>query len=142
LVAVHRHAGEYSSAELELRYYADPSAPTGAGQMYEDDGELRTAIEDGRFEMLSFRARQQDSRLTIALARGGGDYAGKPETRSVTLVVENPPARETFLADGQPLPRVADAKALVAVERGAVVEGHRVRLKFPWRGPAAAVELR
>jgi oligosaccharide 4-alpha-D-glucosyltransferase len=142
LVAVHRHAGEYSSAELELRYYADPSAPTGAGWMYEDDGELRTAIEDGRFEMLSFRARQQDSRLTIALARGGGDYAGKPETRSVTLVVENPPARETFLADGQPLPRVADAKALVAVERGAVVEGHRVRLKFPWRGPAAAVELR
>lgn len=110
--------------------------------MYEDDGELRTAIEDGRSELLTFRARQQDGRLTIALARGGGDYAGKPASRNVTLVVENAPARASFLADGQPLPIVADAKALAAAERGAVIEGKRVRLKFPWRGPAAAVELR
>jgi len=80
---------DYSSDNLALHYYADESVPAASGRMYEDDGHSRTSIEDGAYELLEFSARQRGTSLVIDLARSGGDYVDRPESRTMTLAVHN-----------------------------------------------------
>jgi oligosaccharide 4-alpha-D-glucosyltransferase len=80
---------DYSSEQLTLHYYADESVTGASGRMYEDDGKSRTSLADGAFELLDFTATQRGSSLTIGLGRSGGDYAGRPKQRTITLVVHN-----------------------------------------------------
>ncbi len=80
---------DYSSENLTLHYYADASVSDAEGQMYDDDGKSRTSLEDGAYELLEFSARQHGNSLTIDLDRTGGDYAGRPDNRTITLVVHN-----------------------------------------------------
>jgi oligosaccharide 4-alpha-D-glucosyltransferase len=80
---------DYSSESLTLHYYADPSVPEAAGQMYEDDGTSRTSLENGNYELIDFTARQNGESLMIGLAHNGGDYKGRPAKRNITMVIHN-----------------------------------------------------
>jgi len=80
---------DYSSENLTLHYYADASVSDADGQMYDDDGKSRTSLEDGAYELLELSAQQHGNSLTIDLDRTGGDYAGRPDNRTLTLVVHN-----------------------------------------------------
>ena len=80
---------DYSGNELVVHYYADDSVERSAGRMYDDDGESRTSLADGHFELLHFAAERQGSRLSIGLERSGGEYDGMPAEREVTIVVHN-----------------------------------------------------
>ena len=80
---------DYSSEQLTLHYYADASVRSASGQMYEDDGESRTSIEDGAFELLRFSAQQTADSLSIGLERTGDTYSGRPDSRTLTLVIHN-----------------------------------------------------
>ena len=80
---------DYSSKALTLHYYADASVPQASGRMYDDDGTSRTSLEDSAYELLNFSARHRGNSLSFGLTRTGGDYGGRPELRTVTLVVHN-----------------------------------------------------
>ncbi|MEJ2128181.1 MAG: glycoside hydrolase family 31 protein [Woeseiaceae bacterium] len=80
---------DYSSENLTLHYYADESVRSATGQMYEDDGVSRLSLEQGRYELLKFRARQEGESLTIELERSGGDYDGRPDVRDMEIVIHN-----------------------------------------------------
>ena len=80
---------DYSSEALTLHYYADASVTEANGLMYEDDGKSRTSLADGAFELLNFAAEQRGESLTISLDRSGGNYEGRPDQRTITLVIHN-----------------------------------------------------
>ncbi len=80
---------DYTSEKLALHYYADASVPDATGQMYDDDGSSRLSLEQGRFELLRFRATQEQDSLAIDLRRDGGAYEGRPESRELTIVIHN-----------------------------------------------------
>ena len=80
---------DYSSESLFLHYYADASSAASTGRMFEDDGRSRTSLEDGAYEILTWTAQRDGARLDLSLAREGGDYAGRPDARKLTLVVHN-----------------------------------------------------
>ena len=80
---------EYSSDELTLHYYADGSVANATGTMYEDDGESRLSLEQGRHELLRFNARHHGDSLSIDLRREGGNYDGRPATRKIDIVIHN-----------------------------------------------------
>jgi oligosaccharide 4-alpha-D-glucosyltransferase len=88
---------DYSSVELALHYYADETVRSATGRMYEDDGTSRLSLQQGSYELLHFRAQQDDASLTIDLRRDGGDYDGRPETRDLEIVIHNwsAPIKET-----------------------------------------------
>ncbi len=88
---------QYSSQNLQLHYYADASIKTATGQMYEDDGKDPQALAKGRFELLDFNAKQQRQNLQFSFTRHGGEYAGKPDTRQLELVVHNWPSKPSRL---------------------------------------------
>ncbi|MFY8206171.1 MAG: TIM-barrel domain-containing protein, partial [Arenimonas sp.] len=98
---------QYDSAKLQLHYYADASVKSATGVMYDDDGKDPQALASGRFERLDFSAKQRGKSLSIALQRQG-DFAGKPKTRAIELVVHNWPApAKRIQADGK---AVADSR--------------------------------
>ena len=80
---------DYSSDKLTVHYYADDSVEKSTGLMYEDDGESRTSLADGRYELLHFAADRSGDALTLELTRSGGEYDGMPAEREVTIVVHN-----------------------------------------------------
>jgi len=80
---------DYSSEDLTLHYYADASVRKASGRMYDDDGMSRTSLEDGTFELLQFSAHQDGDSLSIGLERTGSDYNGRPDKRTITLIVHN-----------------------------------------------------
>jgi oligosaccharide 4-alpha-D-glucosyltransferase len=103
---------DYSSKELTLHYYADASVTKSSGQMYDDDGESRLSLEQGEYELLNFRSRQQNDSLTIGLSRDGGEYSGRPSARELQIVVHNwaNPADEV-LFNGKPARARHDRKS-------------------------------
>jgi oligosaccharide 4-alpha-D-glucosyltransferase len=80
---------DYSSRELTLHYYADGSVERSTGVMYDDDGESRASLADGRYELLKFAAERPGETLAVGLERTGGGYQGMPAERRLTLVVHN-----------------------------------------------------
>lgn len=122
---------EYSTATLELHHWTDASVPRASGRMYEDDGATRTAIGSGAHELLEFSATRDASTLAIELTRRGGDYAGKPASREITLVLHGwsqAPAACTL--DGRPLDCTRDSIT------------DDLRARFAWAGERARLELR
>ena len=92
---------DYSSKKLTLHYYADASIDCAKGEMYEDDGKTPEAIAKGEFELLKFYYLKQDGEQKIELRRSG-DYAGKPDSRELTLVVHNQSATPKHISvDGR-----------------------------------------
>ncbi len=107
---------DYSSARLTLHYYADETVQESRGRMYEDDGESRTSLEDGAFELLTFDATRDGDALAIRLQREGGGYDGMPASREVEIVVHNwtgPVDAVTF--DGEPVRAQTNDGSLSAI---------------------------
>ncbi len=80
---------DYSSENLTLHYYADASIAQSSGRMYDDDGKSRLSLEEGLYEVLTFESLQDGDSLRINLRRDGQPYAGRPDSREVTIVVHN-----------------------------------------------------
>ena len=80
---------DYDSSKLTLHYYADESVKHSHSEMYEDDGEMFQANTQGLFELLSFKAKHQNSKLSIQLSRSDTHYVGMPQSRQMTLVIHH-----------------------------------------------------
>ena len=80
---------DYSSEKLAVHYYADGSVGRSTGVMYDDDGESRSSLAGGHYELLHFTADRAGDTLAVGLERSGGSYEGMPSERQLTLVVHN-----------------------------------------------------
>ncbi|MDJ0911676.1 MAG: glycoside hydrolase family 31 protein [Woeseiaceae bacterium] len=132
---------DYSSESLTLHYYADETVRSSTGRMYEDDGESRTSLEDGAFEMLQFSALQTAEGLSFEFSRSGGEYEGMPERREITLIVHNcaqPP--ESISVNGNDIPL---SGRLPRDGAGATADddASTVTLRFSWHQPGVEVNM-
>lgn len=139
-----RNSDAYSSARLQLHYYADATVTQSHGQMYDDDGRSRTAIEDGHHELLDFAAAQSADELRIKLARAGGDYAGKPAQRQITLILHQAPTALRSAMVGTQSLAAAASRAAFDQDGGLWrdADSGQLWLRFDWTGAAAEVVLR
>ena len=80
---------DYDSSKLTLHYYADESVKQSEGKMYEDDGEIFQANAQGLFELLFFKASQENKKLTIHLSKNDTHYASMPQKRQMKLVIHH-----------------------------------------------------
>ncbi len=131
----------YSSESLTLHYYADSSVRMSSGRMYEDDGESRTSIEDGAFEVLQFSSRHDDDGLSVELERTGGEYEGMPERREVTLIVHNcVQSPDAISVNGHDFPLT---RRLPRDGAGSAIddEAGTVTLRFSWHQPTVSIEM-
>lgn len=79
----------YSSEKLTIHYFADESVQMSSGKMYEDDGESFAAIENERYDLLTFNANNLQQILKFDFSRQGSGYQGMPVDREISLVIHN-----------------------------------------------------
>jgi alpha-glucosidase/oligosaccharide 4-alpha-D-glucosyltransferase len=58
----------YSTKNLEIHYYPDPSAKENFGKLYDDDGITPNAFEKGEYEILNFKGVFDKENLKIKLS--------------------------------------------------------------------------
>lgn len=124
----------YTTQNLNLHYYADPSIKSASGIMYDDDGVDPNAIKNQKFETLSFNGHQQQEQLTINLKRQG-QYPSMPATRVLTLWVHNwPKSAKGIVINQQSIDIVQDKQIFEdANEAGFWDKKRRVlQVKFNW----------
>lgn len=126
MVAPVMSTDQYSTRNLTLHYWADPSVTQAQGQLYDDDGHSRDAYQKGQYQLLHFTARQAQA-LTIRLSSTGNGFSGMPKQRHITLVVHHAGAVQRVSRDGQ----------VLAFTR----QNGQVRLQFDWDGRDSAITL-
>jgi len=136
---------QYSTAKLQLHYWADASVPKSSGQLYDDDGATRTAMSSAAHEILSFTAQHEDALLSIDLQREGGDYLGKPAQREIELIVHGWQDAPTTVSVGHTvLSMTADRKEWDAGSAQAWFDSERktLRARLLWGAGAQRIEIR
>ena len=135
---------DYSSAKLTLHYYADPSVECAKGEMYEDDGKTPDAIANSQFELLNFYYLQQDGEQKFELRRSG-DYAGKPDSRELTLVVHNQSATPKHISvDGRYLQLVPQQARFNRMQNVAWYDkaSRQLKVKLAWQADKQQILIR
>ena len=121
---------KYSTAKLQLHYYADASVPEANGKLYDDDGRSPDALKSGNYELLEFSAKQTEGKLQIELVRAGGEYAGKPTERQIELVIHNWEAQ----------PKSVDTSGSNKYRFNK--DSDQLSISFSWPGERAQVEVK
>ena len=121
----------YNNNALNLHYYADESVTSADYEMYEDDGEMFQANTQGLFELLSFKAIQQDGKLSIYLSRNNTHYVGMPKIRQMTLTIHNWPSRPTKLLIG----------GKKATQLNWNKKTQTLVVEFPWQHQALTIDI-
>lgn len=79
---------EYSSKEITLQIWKDPSVKENTSTMYDDDGISRNAIEEKQYELLHFSSKITRKGMEISLTKEG-NYSKAPSSRKITLEIHN-----------------------------------------------------
>lgn len=89
-VPVFQSMKDYNTDKLIVHYYHDASVESSQGMMYEDDGETNDALLKEAYEMLNFTSAYTEAQgLELSISSEGYDYKGKPEKRSINIVVHH-----------------------------------------------------
>lgn len=132
---------DYSTESLKLHYYADPSVTSSSGKLYDDDGESRTSLDDGAFDLLHFAANRRGDAVRFTFDREGAAYDGRPERRDITLVVHNWTDAVTAISvNGHDIPVTRNLPESGA---GATIDAaaRLLRLRFSWHQPRVVIDI-
>lgn len=135
---------DYRQDQLILHYYADSSVSCAKGEMYDDDGKTPDAIAEGQFELLQFYYLQQDGEQRFEFRRSG-NFAGKPDTRELTLVLHNQNATpEHINVDGRYIQLVPQQARFNRMQNVAWYDkaGKQLHVKVDWKLDISKVTVR
>ena len=135
---------DYSSRQLALHYYADASIDCAKGEMYEDDGKTPDAIAKDQFELLNFYYLQDNGAQKFELRRSG-DYAGKPDSRELTLVVHNQNAKPSHISvDGRYIQLVPQQARFNRMQNVAWYDkaNRQLKVKLDWQVDKTQISVR
>ena len=77
---------DYSTEELTLKYYYDPSLLDNSYSMFEDDGKTFGSIEKNEYELITIERKHIDNNLTEYKITGTGEgYKDQPTVRKIKL---------------------------------------------------------
>ncbi|MDW8393773.1 MAG: glycoside hydrolase family 31 protein [Chitinophagales bacterium] len=77
---------QYDTDTLTVRYFPDACCPQTTAMLYDDDGQMTTALADSAFERIFFNGFVGDAALEVHLSQQG-DYPGSPQQRLMEFVV-------------------------------------------------------
>jgi len=135
----------YSSAQLNLHYYADDSVKNSSYQLYEDDGKTYQAQQKGLYELLNFSSEQKNQQLTFELNRElHKKYEGMPEQRVLTLTVHHwQNSVKKIIINNKLLTMMPSLKSLTSSSTGAYFDKNKQQLtiKFLWYSTSIKVQI-
>ena len=120
MAKVVQNTKDYSTAQLELHYYHDPSITKSIGKMYNDDGETPNAFEKGKYELLDFESKFVNNTLEVVFSNTTGENY-ESTNREMTLILHNVTSKpKRIKKEGKKLTYTWDE------------ENHKLLIKFEW----------
>jgi alpha-glucosidase/oligosaccharide 4-alpha-D-glucosyltransferase len=99
LAKVVQSTRDYSTRQIDLHYYHDPSVTSASGKLYDDDGVTALAYEQGKYEIVRFSGKTGAGRLEIGIqAEPGKNFT--PVQRAFALKVHNIAVKPRSVAIG------------------------------------------
>lgn len=139
------HTGLYSTRQLQLHHYPDPSVARSTGRVYDDDGETPDAYALGAYDLLHIEAEDDGKTLLYRFRREGGDWNGRPELRRIEMIIHHPPRglRELTLHDATHRIGAKAASDTANATPSAWHDRHqnRLHLRFDWNGEDLELRL-
>lgn len=94
MVAPFGHLKSYSSANLDIHFYYDPSVSTSHYRLLEDDGEAPDSVTTGQYQSIHFSSVATDDtvskqRVLAIDTQVQGSYQGAPRSREVNYIIHN-----------------------------------------------------
>jgi oligosaccharide 4-alpha-D-glucosyltransferase len=84
---------DYSTKNLTLHYYADPSVKSSSSVMYNDDGKDPNSLVNGDYETLTFNAQHSTEKLALRLQRRG-EFPTMEQSRQLQLIIHSGVSKE------------------------------------------------
>ncbi len=97
------HTEAYDPEAIAVHYYHHPTANSGTGTLYEDDGENPEAIAHKAYSLLRFAASYDGKRLSLRHRSEGYYFPGRQKNRTLKYVVHGlsaPPKSVKSIARG------------------------------------------
>ena len=146
----HNNATEYSSEQLRLDVYFDPSRLVNESMMFEDDGKSADSISNQKFEKLTFKtvaaSKQGQAVMNLSLKRDiAGAYDGMPEQRNMLLVVHHWPSfPKDIQIDNKPVALMVNQADFDLEPNAAIYDSINKQLiiKTTWQEQASEINIK
>ncbi|MDP4185680.1 MAG: glycoside hydrolase family 31 protein, partial [Bacteroidota bacterium] len=124
---------QYNSNEYVVHYYADNSVANSSFTIYEDDGKDARAMAKGTYEIITLKCKTNPDKLQFLLQSNGGNYPGKPVSRSITLVLHHAQGKK-IVVNGKTIRNIPFEQEKHSILRYVNYEEKPQVLKFNWNG--------
>jgi oligosaccharide 4-alpha-D-glucosyltransferase len=92
---------QFNTDNLTISYYHHPDIALATGELYLDDGNNAKAIEDGAYQLFTFKADNSKKELSIDISHNDGVYLLRPGRRNIELLIKNSTRPENVKVDGK-----------------------------------------
>ncbi|MDX3774178.1 glycoside hydrolase family 31 protein [Chromatiaceae bacterium AAb-1] len=140
-----QRTGDYQPEHLLLHYYADATVSCSKGQLYEDDGVSPDSLTSGNYQLLEFYFLAENGEQRFEFRHSGNGYKGEPESRELTLVLHNQPAKpQQILVDGRYLQLVPQQNRFERMQNVAWYDSARkqLKVKINWQADKHQLTIR
>ena len=103
------NTSEYDPALLTVKYF--PGKEWSTYQLFDDDRNSPTSLEDGEYQLTTFTGSKQGNEIYVNID-SEGSYKGMPEVRMITLEIVGTANPKGVELDGSKLERMVSAKAI------------------------------
>lgn len=95
---------------LTVKYFPNDSEETSY-TLFDDDRKSPTSLQDGKYQLTTFTARREGTKLLISL-ESEGKYADMPESRLIALEIPATKRPKAVLYNGERLMEASTPKAI------------------------------
>lgn len=90
-IQIKNNTTEYNKSDLMVTYY--PSPDSSSYELYEDDGESKSAIRNKGYELTTFKSAGFQDITKLSISSNGGKYNGQNTVRNIVLTISYVPIK-------------------------------------------------
>ncbi|MDE6290441.1 MAG: DUF5110 domain-containing protein, partial [Muribaculaceae bacterium] len=132
------NTSEYDPTLLTVKYF--PRKEWSNYQLFDDDRQSPTSLEDGEYQLTTFSGSKQGNEIYVNID-SEGSYKGMPEVRMITLDIVGVANPKGVELDGQKLERSVSAKAIRQYGYSYDTAKRTVTVVFPYSYAKTSVKV-
>ncbi len=92
---------QFNTDNLTIAYYHHPEVTSSTSELYLDCGVNAKALEEGAFQLFTFKAQNSERDLSIDISHNNGVYLLRPGRRNIEMLIKNSTRPENVRVDGR-----------------------------------------
>jgi oligosaccharide 4-alpha-D-glucosyltransferase len=92
---------QFNTDDLTISYYHHPEVTSATGELYLDCGKNAKALEEGAYQLFTFKAENSEKELEIDISHNDGVYLMRPGRRNIEVLIKNITRPDNVKVDGK-----------------------------------------